>query len=252
MAVYQDKARDRIKSGLRKYRGVVQKARLAQQNESDTRRLVTHMLGQLLGWDIFEEVSGEYRVKGNFADFVIKYEGKLLAVIEVKEVASTLSTKHLYQAVTYAANEGIDWVVLTNGAEWHLYRVVFGKPINQNLVFKLDVLDAEAKPKDVIECLYLLSREAQRKSELEAFYQKKAALCGENITKVLLSKPVLEKLRAEVRKATGHLLPMDELANLLVEEVVRPDVQTEETAKLVRKALAKKPTKKDEPAAEAS
>jgi len=249
MAVYQDKAKDRIKAGLRKYRGIVQKARLAQQNESDTRRLITHMLGELLGWDIFEEVSGEYRIKGNFADFVVKYEGKFFAVIEVKEIASGLSTKHLYQAVTYAANEGIDWVVLTNGAEWQLYRVVFGKPINQNLVFSLNLLDAESKPKDTVECLYLLSREAQRKNELEAYYQKKAALCGENITKVLLGKPMLEKLRGEVRRATGHLVPLDELANLLIEEVVRPEVQGEETAKLVRRALAKKPSKKAEPAA---
>lgn len=238
MAVYQDKAKERIKSGLRKFRPTLQRALAQKLNESDTRKLVTHMLGQMLGWDIFEDVSGEHRIRGNYADFALKLDGKLFAIIEVKQVDTVLNSKHLYQAVTYAANLPVDWVVLTNGHDWQLYRVIFGKPIDQNLVFKVDLLGQAAKPKEVVEQLYLLSREAQRKDELTAYYEKRTLLSGANIAKVMLTEPMLSTLRTEMRRASGQLVPMDELAQLLVEEVLREDVQSEETARAVRKALA--------------
>ncbi len=255
MAVYQDKARDRVAKGLRKYKSVAQKARTNGAKESDTRMIVSSIVSDALGWDAFDNLTGEYRIKGSFADFVIRRDGKHFVIIEVKAISSRLSDKHLYQAVSYAASEGVEWVILTNGAEWQLHRVLFSKPVENELVFEVSLLDEEMKPKEKADLMYLLTPEAQRKDELEVFYQRKQALSADNVAKLMLTESVLTKLRAEIKADSGNRVALDELAGILVDCVIREDAQGDcvdrqlkrvtRAAKAARKpATPKKPTAK--------
>jgi hypothetical protein len=41
-----------------------------------------------------------------------------------------------------------------------------------------------------------------------------------------------------MRAATGHLATLSEIATILVEEVIRPEVLGDDTARLIRKAAA--------------
>lgn len=88
--------------------------------------------------------------------------------------------------------------------------------------------------------------EAQRKDELGAFYQRKRAICGDNSAKLLLSEVVLNKLRAEVKSDSGCRIALDELAEVLVGHVLRPDVQGEHVDKQLRrvKKAVKAPAKR--------
>jgi predicted type IV restriction endonuclease len=225
MAAYQDKARERIAKGLRKFKIVAQKASANSAQESDTRMIVSSIVSELLGWDAFENLTGEFRIKGNYADFVIRKDDRHFMIIEVKAITAKLNDKHLYQAVSYAANQGVEWVILTNGAVWRLYRIIFSKPVDQELVFEVSLLDEEPKPREKVELLYLLTPEAQRKDELEGHYQRKRAISGGNIAKLILSEPVLTKLRAVVNSESGYKLPLDELSGVLVSSVFRPELQ---------------------------
>lgn len=238
MALYQDKAKERIKKTLRKFKPIAEQARRNALNEADTRLIVTAILDNALGWNTFEDISSEQRIKGQYCDFAIKQDHGFLAIVEVKSAATPLSSKHLYQAVSYAANEGVDWTILTNGSDWQLYRVIFGKPVTHDLVFEVSLVDEEVKPAKKTELLYLLSREAQRGGDLDAYYKKKCALCGSNIAKVLLGEKMLKSLRLEMRSLTGHNASPLELATLLVEEVLRPEVQDGDTARLIRRVAA--------------
>jgi len=238
MAAYQDKAKARIKKGLRKFTPITREARRNAVNEADTRLIITAILSELLGWDTFEDITSEQCIKGQYCDYAIKKPGGVLAIIEAKAIATTLSPKHLYQVVSYAANEGVDWVILTNGADWQVYRVVFGKPVSQDLVFEVSLLDETLKPAEKAELFYLLSREAQRADDLAAYHKKKSALCGANVAKVLLGEKMLDRLRLEMRAQHGHNASHQELATILVEEVFRPDVQDDETTRLIRRAAA--------------
>jgi predicted transport protein/predicted type IV restriction endonuclease len=240
MAVYQDKAKERIRKGLRKFKPIAAKQRSDAVNEADTRVLVSAILSEALGWDPFANLTGEHMIRGQYCDIEIRQTSGPFAIIEVKAAAIPLTPKHLYQAVGYAASEGIDWVVLTNGADWQVYRVVFAKPVNQDLVFEISLLDEETPPTKKAELLYLLSPEAQRGGELDAYYEKKAALCGPNIAKALLAQKMLNALRLEMRRLYGHNVSPQELATMLVSEVFRPDVQGDETAQLILKAAAQK------------
>jgi predicted type IV restriction endonuclease len=60
-------------------------------------------------------------------------------LIEVKAIGLELRDSHVKQAVDYAANQGTDWVALTNGAIWRVYKVAFTKPIKHELVVELDL-----------------------------------------------------------------------------------------------------------------
>ena len=235
MAVYQDKARDRVSRGLRKFRSVAQKARTKGAKESDTRLIVSSIVSDVLGWDAFDNLTGEYRIKGSFADFVVRKDGKHFVIVEVKAITSKLNDSHLYQAVSYAASEGVEWVILTNGAEWQLYRVLFNKPVEHELVFELSLLDEDTKPRARVDLMYLLTPEAQRKDELEQFFQRKRALSSNNIAKLMLSESVLTKLRAEIKTDSGNRIALDELAEILVGCVIRTDAQGQHVDKQLKR-----------------
>ncbi len=246
MAVYQDKALERVAKGLRKYKAVAQKARANSAQESDTRMIVSSFISDALGWDAFDNLTGEFRIKGAYADFVLRKDGKHFMIIEVKAVSASLNDKHLYQAVSYAANQGVEWVILTNGAEWRLYRVLFNKPVEHELLFEVSLLDESMKPKTKAELLYLLTPEAQRKDELEAYYQRTRAVSGANIARLLLTESVLTRLRAEIKAESNYRLDLVELSQILLSCVIRQEVQgdgTDKQLKRVQRAAKAAPRK---------
>ncbi len=52
----------------------------------------------------------------------MRIDRELIAFIEVKRVATKLAAKHLRQVEMYAVNEGVEWVLLTNGAIDELWK----------------------------------------------------------------------------------------------------------------------------------
>jgi hypothetical protein len=64
-------------------------------------------------------------------------------LIEVKRVATKLAAKHLRQVEMYAVNEGVEWVLLTNGAVWQVYHLSGGLPVMIDLAFEANLLSEE-------------------------------------------------------------------------------------------------------------
>ncbi len=93
--------------------------------------IVTDMLAEVFGYDKYSDVTAEYAIRSTSCDLATKLDGTVQALIEVKAVGLDLKDLHVKQAVDYAANQGVDWVVLTNGLRWRIYNVIFGKPISQ-------------------------------------------------------------------------------------------------------------------------
>ena len=87
-------------------------------------------------------------------------------------------------------------MILTNGAGWQVYRILFSKPVEHELLFEVSLLGEDAKPKAKVDLLYLLTPEALRKDEFEGSYQRKRAISAGDIAKLVLSEPVFTKLRA--------------------------------------------------------
>src|SRR5687768_17793026 len=105
---------ERAKGGLRKYQRAFEAARSRDVNESDTRVIISDFLADVLGFDKYSEVTTEFAVKSTFCDLAVKLKGKLKFLIECKSAGTDLKDNHLRQATDYAANEGVEWILLTN------------------------------------------------------------------------------------------------------------------------------------------
>lgn len=236
---------DRAKTNIRRYQKILESARSRDVNESDTVVVVTDFLSDVLGYDKYEDVTTEFAVRSTFCDLAVKRSGKLQFLIEVKSIGTTLRDNHLKQAVDYAANQGAEWVVLTNGAEWQAHRVRFEQPIANDLVFTINLLDAEAKPAATLERLFLLSKEAGGATEIESFYQHKEATNRYLIARLVLDEPVLTVIRRQLRTLYPGLRVDDaQIGDLLRTEVIKRDVLEGDRAaaadKLVRRSSRKR------------
>jgi hypothetical protein len=110
---WETEARDRLKTAIRRYSRPLADLVARDANEGDTRLLVTDFLCDGLGFDKYADLTTEYQVKGEFADYGVRIDRELVAFIEVKRVATKLSTRHLRQVEMYAVNEGVEWIILT-------------------------------------------------------------------------------------------------------------------------------------------
>lgn len=87
--------------------------------EYPTRTIFIDPLLAALGWDIRDpdEVELEHlTVDGKSVDYAMKVNRKVVLHVEAKQLGDSLDdVKSITQVVGYAANDGIEWCVLTNG-----------------------------------------------------------------------------------------------------------------------------------------
>jgi predicted type IV restriction endonuclease len=123
---------ERLTAGIKRFQPILSASKARDDGEGDTVMIVTDMLGEVFGYDKYSEVTAEYAIRSTYCDLATKLDGTVQALIEVKAVGLELKDQHVKQAVDYAANQGVDWVVLTNGLHWRVYNVIFGKPSIKN------------------------------------------------------------------------------------------------------------------------
>lgn len=172
---------------------------LGDLDESGTRLLINHFLTDMLGYETLSEVKTEYMIKGTYADYVIQIGGKRHFLVEVKALSLNLSANHLRQSINYGANEGIDFVLLTNGKVFELYKVLFEKPISHELIFSLDLSEL-SNIKVIADQLQYLHKDAVLKKGLDVLWDRHSALSPKNLSKLLFSDEVIRFLQKELKK----------------------------------------------------
>ena len=172
---------------------------LGELDESGTRLLINHFLTEMLGYETLSEVKTEYMIKGTYADYVIQIGGKRHFLVEVKALSLNLSSNHLRQSINYGANEGIDFVLLTNGMVFELYKVLFEKPISHELIFSLDLSEL-SNLKLIADQLQYLHKDAVLKKGLDVLWDRHSALSPKNLSKLLFSTEVVKFLQKELKK----------------------------------------------------
>ena len=238
------KVADRLSAGLKRFQPILQSAKSRDVNESDTSMIVTDIVADVFGYDKYHEITRELCIRGTFCDLATKIEDKIRLIIEVKAIGTDLKDQHTKQAVDYAANQGIEWIAVTNGPSWRVYRVIFGKPIEQELVLDLDMLSLNPRKDDDIESLYLLTRENMMKSALDAYDDRRQATSRFFIAAAMMSDPVLEVVRRELRRVSSDVkITVDDLRNVLTREVLKRDVIEGEKADQAKRKLSRAATK---------
>ena len=238
MATVPSRAADRIAANLKKFQPIVQSAKQRDVNESDTVIIVTDMLSDLFGYEKYGDITSEIAVRGTYCDLATKLDGHVQCLIEVKAAGMELKESHTKQAVDYAANQGVDWVVLTNGSQWKVYNVLFTKPVGQDLVLDLNILTLSAKRPDDIQSLFLLAKEGFIKSALSDFSAQRQALNRFYIAATLLTDHVLDVIRRELRHISPDVkIDTEQIRAVLTQDVLKRDVIEGDRADEARKKV---------------
>jgi hypothetical protein len=201
-------------------------------SESDTVNIVRDMLGDVLGYNKFIDVTSEFAIRGTFVDLAVKVGEEVRFLIEGKAIGVDLKDAHVKQAIDYGANHGIEWIVLSNAVAWRVYKIHFRQPIDKSLIFDFDLLQSSPRTPDVLDCFGSLSREGFTKSSMTALFQQKQATSKFSIAAILLSEPMITALRRELRRLfPGIKVEDDVLATSLAQHVLKREVVDSDEAK---------------------
>lgn len=243
------KVQKRLQEGIKKFQPIINLAKAKDINESDTVVIITDILQEILGYDKYTEITSEYAIKKTFCDIAIKINGKARILIECKAIGLELKDDYIRQATDYGCNSGIDWIILTNGASWRIYKIAFTKPIDKELVYEFDFTNLNYKSNNDLELLFYIAKEALSKSSLEDFYSQKQALSRFYIGQIILTDEVINSIRRILKLLSPDLkTDNDTIRNIIFNEVLKREIiegeKTEAAKKKVGKAIKKQEEKK--------
>lgn len=240
MANLPKKVSERLIDGIKKYQSILTASKARDVGETDTVTIVKDMLADVFGYDKYSELTSEFAIRGTYCDLAIKIDGKLATLIEVKSVGTDLKEAHIKQAIDYAANQGTQWVLLTNGVKWMVYHVHFTRPITHELVVDIDFLTVSHKKDEDLEMLFLWCKEGWQKSALGDFHSQKQALSRFFIGAMVLSDPVIDVIRRELRRISPDVkIDNEQIRSVLSNEVIKREVMEGEKADEAQKKIAR-------------
>lgn len=240
---------DRFSKQVGIFQKILVSARDRDINEADTVTIVSDILSDVFGFDKYAEITSEFAIRNTYCDLAIKIDGKVKYLIEVKAIGLGLKENHLRQAINYGANEGIQWVVLTNGVEWEIHQIKFEKPIQSELICNCNFLEINPKKTDDQEKLFLLCKEGLSKAAMDEFAERMENVNRFIMGAILLDEAVLATIRRELRRIVpGLKIEQQEIENLLKNEVLKREVLEGEQAKKakskIKRTNSKQATKK--------
>lgn len=234
------KVAERLVAGIKRYQPILAAAKARDVGETDTVTIIKDMMADVFGYDKYSELTSEYAIRGTYCDLAIKLDGKLSTLMEVKAIGLELKEAHVKQAVDYAANQGVDWVLLTNGVRWCVYHVVFTRPIQTELVVDIDFSVLNSRSDSDLELLYLWCKEGWQRSALGDFHTQKQALSRFFLGAMILTDPVLDVVRRELRRISPDVrIDTDQIRVVLTNEVIKREVMEGEKAEEAKKKIAK-------------
>lgn len=214
MPKWEAEARERVRAGIRKFARPLKDFVARDVNEADTKFLITDFLCEALGYDKFHEVTAEFAIRGDFADYGLRIDKQLVALIEAKRATTKLSPKHLHQVEDYGVREGVDWLILTNGAQWQVYHLGRVVPIVVDLTIEVDLLGPE-HPGKKADGLFPITREGMKHGVMDEVWKAKRATSPAAIAKVLTSPAVVTAARKELRRETDYSATDEEVLGLV-------------------------------------
>jgi len=225
MMTIPKKIEKRLKEGLKHFQPIVEANRNKDVNESDTVVMIIDILSNVFGFDKYNDITTEHAIRGAFCDIALKVNGKIQLLIEAKAIGIELKENHIRQVVDYAANEGVEWVVLTNAISWKIFKVMFSKPIQNILVGEVNIFDLKSKNNEDIQKLYILTKEAISKYSLEQYFTQKQATNKFMIGNLLYNNPIINEMKKHLRKMYPDIkIETDEIRHVLVNEVLKREI----------------------------
>lgn len=216
---------ERFKDTIPRLQKVVEQAKSKDINEADTVTIVSDVLSLVFGYDKYEEITKEYAIKSNYCDLAVKVEGAVKFLIEVKAIGITLQEKHYQQALDYGANEGIEWIILTNGLLWRVYKVRFEKPIHTDFVGEIDFLALKTRSASDLDKLFILCKEGLKKNAINEFANHKMLVNKYFVSAILQTESVADIVRKELKKIDPTIkADEEEIAAIIQNDIIKREL----------------------------
>jgi hypothetical protein len=133
---------------------------------------------------------------------------------------------------------------LTNGICWRVYHVVFSKPIEQELVVDIDFCAMSTRSEADLERLFLWCKEGWQKSVLSEYHTQRQALSRFFVGAMLLTEPVLDVIRRELRRVSPDVkIDSEQIKAVLSAEVIKREVLEGDKADEARKKISRAASK---------
>ncbi|MCH7964545.1 MAG: type I restriction enzyme HsdR N-terminal domain-containing protein [Bacteroidetes bacterium] len=229
---------ERLVRGIKKFHKILEDARSRDINESDTVVIITDMLSEIFGFDKYSEITSEFAIRGTYCDLATRIDGDLQYLIEVKAVGIELKESFIKQAVDYAANQGIDWVILTNGIRWIIYKIAFTKPIDKDQVIRFNFNELNPKNKSHLEIMFCLSKEGCNKSVLDEYHSQRQVLNKYFIGSVIITDPMLNTIRRELKKLAPDIgTDNEQIKKVISQEIFKREILESEKGQEASKKI---------------
>ncbi len=239
----------RFQKNIPKYKRILQKAKDKDVNESDTVAIISDILSDIFGYEKYEEITSEYAIRGTYCDLAVLMNNVPKFLIEVKAIGINLKDSHLNQALTYGAKEGINYVVLTNGLDWRIYKIIAKPNLEASLLCRFDFLNLNLKQKDNLENLFILTKEAQPKNAIDEYNEKINTVNRYVISQIILSEDIVNSIRLKLKRISNNLkIDNEEIFQIIENEIIKREIIDNDAYKRARNLLKrlnrKKKTKK--------
>jgi predicted type IV restriction endonuclease len=238
------KVQTRFQERIKLFQKIAEQQKAKDVSEADTVTVVKDILADVFGYDKYQELTSEQQIKGTFCDLAVKLDGKIKLLIEVKAAGVILNSSHIRQAVSYGVTQGIEWVVLTNGINWQIYKIKFGQPPIEEELAKFDFLALNPKSDEDMQKIFMICKEGITMNALTSFHEVAQLLNKHTVSVVLQSDAVLGSIRRELRRIFPELrVETSGLGDMLVNEIIKRDAidgeKYKEADARVKKALKK-------------
>jgi len=240
MAKVSKKTSDRFVKSVANFQKVLQIAKDRDINESDTVSILMDVFSEVFGYDKYLEITREFAIRNTYCDLALKIDDKVQYLIEVKAIGIQLKDAHMKQALDYGANHGIEWVILTNGIEWKVYKIRFEKPIDFDLVCSFDFLELKARTGKDQELLFIIAKEGLAKNIRKEYHKKTQTINRFIIGGLILNDVILNSIKRELRKlADGVSINVSEIENIVRNEVLKREIVEGEDAKVAQSRISR-------------
>jgi len=231
MANIPSKVSERLTAMIKRYQPILINAKNQDKNEADTVTIISQMLSDVFGYDQFSEITKEFAIKNTYCDLAIKIDGDVKFLIEAKAIGIKLNDSHIAQATTYGAKVGIQWVVLTNGMNWIIYKMNYGSKIAHKQISAFDFTNLKPKSTADHEQLFILCKEGLKKDAIEEFHAYKKIVNPFFIGSIIMGEAILESIKKELRRSSPGLKIDDkEIETILKNDVLKREIVDSEYA----------------------
>ena len=215
------------------YKKILTQAKDRDINEADTVTIIADMLKDVFGFDKYSEITKEFQISRTYCDLAVKIKGKIEYLLEVKAIGIAIGKEsHIRQAVNYCAKQGVKWVVLTNGIDWIVYRVMLKDKVTHEEVCKFNFLELNPRVRADQDMLFMLCRRGVDKDLIEQYYEYQQLVNKFTIAAILMSDETTLVANRLLRKLAPSIkIDKDEIAEVIKHQVIKRELVESDISK---------------------